>query len=307
MLSRIAESLYWLGRYTERAEDSAQLLDVAVRAALEGSDMAEVLAAVLGGPPAEDGAHAPREALLRRYCLDRGASESIASCVRTARENARTVRESVTSEMWAALNTWHLEVAATGESDLEGSGTHAFLSAMKNRAFLLRGATDGTMLREEGWHWLRLGHHLERVVFTSRVLTARSGLLGAVGAAGPDASFGLAVLLRSLSAHDAFRATYRSELEPRRVAEFVLFDPHLPRSVLYSARRLAEAVTVVTDEHAGAAARRSAGRLRSALEYREVQEVLDEGLEPFLARVGGHCSQLHTALSEGPFARGSWS
>src|SRR3954468_4192710 len=118
MLSRIAEALYWVGRYTERAEDTARLLDVANRASLEGrggDDVAgrESIAAILGGTPPSSGAD-----MLAAYALDRSMPESIASCVRAARENARTVRDAVTSEMWEALNTWHLAVSATGPGDL---------------------------------------------------------------------------------------------------------------------------------------------------------------------------------------------
>ena len=302
MLSRIAEALYWVGRYVERAEDTARLLDVAHRASLEGrggDDPAarESITQILGGSPSGD--------VLRAYAIDRTAPESIASCVRSARESARTVREAVTSEMWEALNTWHLAVAATGAADLDGAGAHRFFSTMKERAFLTIGTADGTMLREEGWDWLTIGRYLERVVFTCRVLGARSGLLTLPNDLRATASetFGWTVLLRSLSANEAYRKTYRSVVEPRRIAEFLLLDPDFPRSALYSATHVAHSVGNVTRDDS--TARRTAGRLRSELEYRQVGEVLEEGVASFVSRVAGECATLHDELVTEAFARGA--
>lgn len=304
MLSRIAEALYWVGRYTERAEDAARLLDVAHRASLEGrggDDPAarESIANILGGVPSHD--------VLTSYALDRAMPESIASCVRNARESARTVREAITSEMWEALNTWHLAVSATGESDLDGAGAHRFFSSMKERAFLFAGTADGTMLREEGWQWLTIGRYLERVVFTCRVLGARSGLLMIPTGARATASetFGWTVLLRSLSAHEAYRKTYRNVVDPRRIAEFLLLDPDLPRSALYSARHVEACIADVTATRDDSPARRTAGRLRAELEYRQVGEVLDEGVAAFVGRVLSACFEVHDDLVSESFARGS--
>jgi uncharacterized alpha-E superfamily protein len=306
MLSRIAESLYWVGRYTERAEDTARLLDVAHRASLEGrggDDEAgrESIAAILGGAP-RDSAE-----VLPSYALDRDAPESIASCVRTARESARTVRDAVTSEMWEALNTWHLAVAATGPGDLEGAGAHRFFSSMKARAFLFAGTADGTMLREEGWDWLTIGRYVERVVFTCRVLDVRSGLLHipASQRATPAETFGWTVLLRSLSAYEAYRKTYRTVVEPRRVAEFLLLDRDFPRSALYSAKHVEECVVRVTAPRLDSPSRRTAGRLRAELEFRQVGEVFEEGIPAFVARVTAACAEVHEGLVAECFARGA--
>jgi uncharacterized alpha-E superfamily protein len=302
MLSRIAEALYWVGRYTERAEDTARLLDVAHRASLEGrggDDPAarESIVAILGGSSSGD--------VLTTYGLDRAMTESIASCVRNARESARTVRDAVTSEMWEALNTWHLAVSATGPADLEGAGAHRFFSSMKERAFLFAGTADGTMLREEGWQWLTVGRYLERVVFTCRVLGARSGLLMLPTGQRATASetFGWTVLLRSLSANEAYRKTYRNVVDPVRIAEFLLLDPDLPRSALYSARHVERAITEVTVERSPA--RRTAGRLRSELDYRQVGDVLDEGVAAFVGRLNDACAEVHDDLVTEAFARGA--
>jgi uncharacterized alpha-E superfamily protein len=300
MLSRIAEALYWTGRYTERAEDTARLIDVAQRAALEGADLggSTTLAAVLGGGNVEGS----RGEIVAHYCLNRAAPESLASAVRLARENARTVRDAVTSEMWEALNTWHLQVAATSGSELEGGGGHTFLAAMRSRAYMFLGASDATMLREEGWHWLMLGRWLERLTFTARVLAVRAGSLEPA-ADRPSDSYGWAVLLRALSAYEAYRGTYRGGLSPERVVEFLLLDRDFPRSVRHASTHVEESLVQVADETVGATSRRLAGRLSSMLEFRLVDDVLDEGLEQFLGRVTELAEEVHLALIEEPFAR----
>ncbi len=303
MLSRIAEALYWVGRYTERAEDTARLLDVGFRASLEGrgdDDGTTSITAILGGQGTT------RQELLERTSLDRTAPESIASSVRAARENARTVREAITSEMWEALNTWHLAVAATGPADLSGAGAHRFFSAMKEKAFLFSGTADATMLRDEGWEWLTIGRYAERVLFTCRVIGVRSGLLVIPGGARatPAETYGWTVLLRSLSAYEAYRRTYRTAVEPSRVAEFLLLDPDFPRSALYSARHVDACVSSVVDGSSDSQARRAAGRLRAELEFREVSEILEEGLANFVNRVAAQCNDVHVGINAECFSRG---
>ncbi|HVU71670.1 MAG TPA: alpha-E domain-containing protein [Mycobacteriales bacterium] len=310
MLSRIAEALYWTGRYTERAEDTARLLDVAQRAALEGGDLggSETLAALLGGYPIS-GSLAD---VITHYCLNRGAPESLASCVRAARENARTIRDAVTSEMWESLNTWHLQVAATSANELSGGGSHTFLAAQRTRAYLFIGSADASLPREEGWYWLMLGRWLERLTFTTRVLAVRAPTLEApsdplASATGGSAVYGWAVLLRALSAYEAFRGAHRAGLSPERVVEFLLLDRHFPRSARHAAMQVEDALVQVADEEVGSSARRIAGRLRSILDYRQVDDVFDEGLAPFVHRVADLTAEVHGALADEPFARAALS
>jgi uncharacterized alpha-E superfamily protein len=306
MLSRIAEALYWTGRYTERAEDTARLLDVAQRAALEGGDLggSETLAALLGGHPITGSL----TEVINHYCLNRAAPESLASCVRQARENARTIRDAVTSEMWESLNTWHLQVAATSPKDLVGGGSHTFLAAQRTRAYLFIGSADASLPREEGWYWLMLGRWLERLTFTTRALAVRASTLAApadasANAVGGSAVYGWAVLLRALSAYEAFRGAHRAGLSPERVVEFLLLDRYFPRSARHAAMQVENALVEVADEQVGASARRIAGRLRSMLDHRQVEDVLEEGLASFVGRVAALTNEVHVALAEEPFAR----
>jgi uncharacterized alpha-E superfamily protein len=301
VLSRIAEALYWTGRYTERAEDTARLLDVAQRAALEGAELSAsgTLAAVLGGREIEG----TQNEVISHYCLDRSASESVANSVRQARENARTIRDAVTSEMWESLNTWHLQVVATGPSDLIGGGAHTFLASMRTRAYLLMGCAEATMLRDEGWHWLALGRWLERLSFTCRLLQVRAQSLTPADGDDRRDSYEWAVLLRALSAYESYRTTYRSGLSPERVVEFLLLDRDFPRSARHAAIHVDESLAQVADDRVGASARRVAGRLRSMLDFRLTEEVLQEGLGPFVERIYVRCSEVHQALADEQFAR----
>jgi uncharacterized alpha-E superfamily protein len=302
MLSRIAESLYWIGRYVERAEDTARLLDVAHRSALEGADLLtpEVLGAALGGNTLPGTA----TEVLSSYCLDRYLPESVTYSVRSARENARTIREALPSEMWEALNTWHLQTAAAGRSDLSGGGAHQLLSDYVVRAYHLMGVAEGTMIRDEGWDWLVIGRYLERVAFTARVLAVRAPQLAATG--GAAEAYGYAVLLRAFSAYEAFRTTYRAGADMRRAIEFMLLDDEFPRSTLYAVQRLDEAAGRVSDNRYGLGARKQVGRLRGEMQFRGVDDVLAEGVDTVLWRLLGRCFDVHNAFVEEPFARGSY-
>ncbi len=301
VLSRIAEALYWTGRYAERAEDTARLLDVAQRAALEGSDLgtSTTLAAVLGGPVVTGS----RQDILAHYGLDRLSPQSIASCVRAARENARQIRDALPSEMWESLNTWHLSGSAASRSDLSGAGAHGFLAGMRTRAYTYTGCAEATMLRTEGWSWLMAGRWLERLSFTTRVLAVRAPTLEEERPGGGP--YGWAVLLRALSAYEAYRTTYRAVISPERVVELLLLDPDFPRSARSCAMRLEEALVVVADEHVDGTARRLGGRLHGMLGFGSVDEVIAEGLGRYLDRVAQLTGAVHDALTDEPFARGT--
>ena len=306
MLSRIAEALYWTGRYTERAEDTARLLDIAQRAALESGGGPgslggrDTLAAVLGGLPIAG----TRHEILTHYCLDRSSPAALAFCIRQARENARTIRDAVPSEMWEALNTWHLQVSAASAGDLVGGGAHSFLSGMRSRAYLFSGCADATMVRTEGWQWLMVGRWLERLAFTCRVLGVHGDGLSETGEVSAQASYSWAVLLRALSAYEAYRGTYRAGVNPRRVTEFLLLDADFPRSARFAAARLDEAVDGAVEDGPRMRARRLSGRLLGELEHHEIEEVLVEGVTPFVNRLAILCGQIHGALVDDAFARG---
>lgn len=272
MLSRLAESLFWIGRYVERAEDTARLLDVHTSVLLEDSPLdAEVmcrgLLAVMGvpAPAGEVDAAAVTELL----AFDPRLSASIVSSLTAARENARGARDTISWEMFSCLNrTYNSLPAQVAAARQVGPGR--FFSFVREKGAEFHGLTDSTMSRDEGWLFLVLGRSLERVDMTVRLLATRAGQ-------GPTAP-GWVTLLRVCGAHEAYLHTYRGPVEARRVAEFLLLDRLFPRSV-FAALREAERCLAELEPQLGRAgvqdeARRALGRARSDVEFRRPEELL---------------------------------
>lgn len=277
MLSRVAESLYWLGRYVERAEDTSRLLDVHVHALFEDPWVDEHEASldlmrVMGvSSDDEDGVAVDVASVSHDLAFRRGDATSIAGALIAARDNARGVRESLSSEVWEALNsTYHSLAAQESASGRHGPG--GFFRYVRERSAVVGGLIDGTMPRDDGWRFLVLGRSLERVDMTARLLWARAGQ--------SSTSSGWAGLLKSCSAHEAYLRTYRAAVEPEKVVEFLVLDRLFPRSV-YSALVQAEACLADLDPTAGRtgledSARRILGRARADLAYRTPEELLTQ-------------------------------
>ena len=291
MLSRVAESLYWIGRYVERAEDTSRLLDVHVQTLLEDPWVEEHTAcrdvfAVMGLPIPDGPLDARRTT--QALAFTRGETTSIVGALSAARDNARGVREALSSELWEALNTTFHALPAQ-QAAAERHGPHGFFRYVRERAAVVAGLLDGTMPRDDGWRFLVLGRSLERVDMTARLLWARSQQVGA--------SAGWVGLLKSCSAHEAYLRTYRAAVEPEKVVEFLVLDRLFPRSV-YAALTQAETCLADIAPSAGRrgvddAARRLLGRARTDLQYALTGELLEDlpgllgGLQATCADVGG--------------------
>jgi uncharacterized alpha-E superfamily protein len=303
MLSRIAESLFWIGRLVERAEDVARMLDVSVHLLLEESTVSEAdacrtLLAVVGA----DGADLAEQALDARYMLDRLAYDRgspIWSSLEGARENARTVREVISSEMWLCLNTTYNDLPAQRARGRRGNPT-GFFHFVKERAALVAGLVDGTMSHDDGWRFVVLGRSLERADMTVRALS----LYRVVG----DFATSTGALLRSCGAYESFLRTYRGTLDPRQASEFLLLDRLFPRSV-YSAVATAEdclsELLPDTASRTGIAdiGLLTLGRTRTDLEFSRAAD-LAIGLPERLADIQLACSVVTGAVSD-RFFRGS--
>lgn len=274
MLSRVAESLYWIGRYVERAEDTARLLDVHVHSLIEDPWIDEHqacrdLLSVMGIALPEGRLDARRTT--ERLAFDRDDTSSIVGALCAARENARGVREALSSELWEALNaTFHALPAQQAAAERHGPG--GFFRYVRERAAFLGGLLDGTMPRDDGWRFLVLGRSLERVDMTARLLWARGHQR--------NAASGWIGLLKSCSAHEAYLRTYRSAVEPERVVEFLVLDRLFPRSV-YAALVQAERCLTELDPTADRVgiddmARRLLGRARTDLEFRVSSDLLQD-------------------------------
>jgi uncharacterized alpha-E superfamily protein len=294
VLSRVAESLYWIGRYVERAEDTSRLLDVHVHTLIEDPWVDEHLAcrdvlSVMGIPLPEGRLDAMRTT--ERLAFDRADTSSIVGALSAARENARGVREALSSELWEALNaTYHALPAQQAAAERHGPG--GFFRYVRERAAFIGGLLDGTMPRDDGWRFLVLGRSLERVDMTARLLWARGQQRGA--------SSGWIGLLKSCSAHEAYLRTYRAAVEPEKVVEFLVLDRLFPRSV-YAALVQAEACLSELDPTAGRVgvddmARRLLGRARTDLEFRVSSDLLRE-LPFLLDMLQTTCAEVGSAVA----------
>jgi uncharacterized alpha-E superfamily protein len=294
VLSRVAESLYWIGRYVERAEDTSRLLDVHVHTLIEDPWVDEHIASrdVLSvmGVPLPDGRLDARRTT-DRLAFDREDTSSIVGALSAARENARGVREALSSELWEALNaTYHALPAQQAAADRHGPG--GFFRYVRERAAFIGGLLDGTMPRDDGWRFLVLGRSLERVDMTARLLWARGQQRGA--------SSGWIGLLKSCSAHEAYLRTYRTAVEPEKVVEFLVLDRLFPRSV-YAALVQAETCLMELDPTAGRVgvddmARRLLGRARTDLEFRVSSDLLRE-LPFLLDMLQTTCAEVGSAVA----------
>ncbi|MEX2254964.1 MAG: alpha-E domain-containing protein [Acidimicrobiia bacterium] len=300
MLSRIAESLYWIGRYIERAEGTARLLDVHYHLLVEDRyvDEREVCSALLGAMGVDvDSLHGEMTAASVTAMLTQDTSfpGSVTASVASAWANARGAREALSSEIWETVNSMHQELprrlrAAT----LAGSGRHDLFRWVKDRVAAVGGLVDATMSRDDGFRFLVLGRSLERADMTARLLAARCA--EAAGGGG-----GWTTTLRSCSAHEAYLRTYRRGVDSEKAVEFLVLDRLFPRSI-YCALSIAERCLAEIDPRADRSgvddeAKRRAGRLCAALEFLRGDEVLAT-LPRLLTQVEDGCQEVHDALAE---------
>ena len=302
LLSRVADSLYWVGRYLERAEHTIRLVDVAVdhgldRAGKDEDVTIERLYRALGLPTSD----ADPGSLAKAALFDPSNRSSMAACLTAARENARQVREEVSSDMWAHLNDLFLRVKQIRDEEWSGR-THYLARTVIDGIHLFQGVTDSTMGHGEGWQYLRIGRFLERAGATATLLD----LFVTDTAAPSDAPVALnqvewVALLRSCSAFEAYCRHYTADVSWKRVAEFLLLNPEFPRSTRFAAVRLEDALRALASysrRDAGVRAERLAGRLRASLDYGQVDEILGDSPHTYLRSISRQCTQIHVALSQ---------
>lgn len=303
MLARHAENLFWTGRYLERAEVTARMVDVTYHSLLEsppteGKDVWEQLLEVLHLDQAYAAKHASFDPSLVIAFLvsDRDNPGSMLASVTRGRENLRGVRELVSTEAWEAVNSLYLQLQRRDFATDLAQQPYELFGAVKWGAQLVVGVTNETMPHDDGWRFLTLGRMLERVEMTCRLLSVR---LGGTVDVHSEIGFhdGLAIL-KSVSASEAFRKTHR-QMDAASVVEFLLLSPDFPRAVLYCLRSADLQLAVLGDETPGSgAARRRLGRLRAAVEYRNVEELLAEGLDEFLAQIQEAVRAIATSVAD---------
>jgi uncharacterized alpha-E superfamily protein len=314
MLSRVADALYWMGRYLERSENITRLLLVTEDFSTETQGLAEQVAqsawkdllaifpAAQVAPPAS--AFAPMsQAYLTGFFLDAANPYSVHYSLRKARENARSVREALTVEAFLAINETFLALEGHARRSLtDPPALRDALGATHKGLFATIGAIDNTFARDESWLFLKLGESLERVYRTALVLRAK---LPALGAAEPRADVPLyytqwRTLLRALGSLENYRRAYGARLEPDLVVSFLLFDPHSPRSLRYGAETVKTYLERITAEPGPAV--RLVGRLHAELCYHDGGAAPGGDHTAFLERVVDVMGVAHDALSVQYFA-----
>lgn len=311
MLSRVADAIYWAARYIERAENVARFVDVNLQLTLDlrmmDKEQWAPLVTVTGDHAvfAERYGEATQESVIRFLTFDPDYPNSIYSCIRAARENARSVREIISSEMWEALNRFYLLVKdADPEAVLDEP--HEFFETVKRRSHLFTGLAEDTMTHGEGWHFLRLGQRLERADKTSRMLDVKYFILlpdvDYVGT--PYDNIQWAAVLRSASSLEMYRKRF-NRIIPRQVADFLIFDIDFPRAIRYCVVTAESSLHTITGAPAGSfrtEAEKRLGRLRAELDYTGIDEVMRIGMHEYLDELQLKLNHVSDAIFETFFA-----
>ncbi len=310
MLSRTADHLYWMSRYTERAENTARMLDVAYQTTLLPQSEPSVRASwhsllaiseLLGAYNQRHPAIEPR-AVLDFMVRDEGNPSSIVSCLAAARENARAVRGTLTTEVWETQNQTWLELRRMLKAGAFEQDPGQFFEWVKFRSHLSRGVTVGTMLIDEALHFMRLGTFLERADNTARLVDVK--FHAAVNEGGAAVSekdsesdfYYWSALLRSVSGFEVYRKVYRDVIRPDRVAELLILRPDMPRSLHASLNDVVANLQLVASDPNSETLRR-AGKLRAELQFGRIDEILATGLHAYLTQFLDRVNDLGVHIS----------
>jgi len=299
MLSRVAESLYWMSRYLERAEHTARVIKVQLNLMLERETedddrhwrrMLRSLAVEM-----TDVKEGEAQGVAKSLIHSPGSRSSIVSCIMAARENSRQVREQISSEMWEQLNRMYIEVQRAGAD--EASDVNDFLQAIKDGAHLFQGITDSNMTHGEGWQFIQAGRSLERASALATLLGVHFREFYGKGAE-PEPLEWIG-LLRSCTAFEAYCKAYTADLRPDRIAEFLVLNASFPHTIRFSADALETAMKQIGAEvssRRSARVERIAGRMQATLAFGQIDEIMSGGLHAYLETVLRQCSQAHSAL-----------
>ena len=310
MLSRTADHLFWMSRYTERAENTARMLDVNYQTSLlpQSAAVAQMgwqgLLSISELLPAYNALYPEMSApdVMEFMVKDESNPSSIISCLRAARENARAVRGSLTTEAWETQNTTWLEcrrMLKAGEFERDPG---QFFEWVKFRSHLSRGVTVGTMLMDEALYFMRMGTFLERSDNTARLVDVKfhavhSDFFGVASEKDQEYDFyHWSAILRSVSAFEIYRKVYRDVIRPERVAELLILRPDMPRSLHASLNEVVSNLAMVGGDPDSETLRR-AGKLRADLQYGRIDEILATGLHAFLTQFLDRVNELGSRIS----------
>lgn len=299
MLSRVADSMYWIGRYLERAENTLRILDVNMNLMLEGSSTGSETRwrRVLQAFSTPDGMNEhDSDMTIESLTFDMNNRASIASCVAAARENARQVRDEISSDQWQKLNSLYHQLSGMQTRQQRPMLSDAMQTILEG-IYLFQGVTDTTMTHGEGWQFIRTGRFMERAVQTTTLLELyyqelylnRDPMLESaqylewVG------------LLRSCAAFESYCTTYTADLTPERILEFLLLNHKFPHSLWYSVNEIVEALAGIESDNRRPAAdelARRAGRLRASLSFAHIGEIIDQDAAAYLRQILNQCRMI---------------
>ena len=311
MLSRTADHLYWMSRYTERAENTARMLDINYQTSLlpQSAEVAQLgwqgVLSISELRPAYFAKHEriTPEGVMAFMVKDESNPSSIISCLRAARENARAVRGALTTESWETQNSTWLDVNRMLRANRFERDPGAFFEWVKFRSHLSRGVTLGTMLQDEAFHFLRLGTFLERADNTARLVDVKFHAMGSeFFGAGTDEDqeydfYHWSAILRSVSAFEVYRKVYRDVITPERVAELLILRADMPRSLRHSLGEVVANLERLGNDQSAETQRR-AGRLLAELQYGRVDEILATGLHAYLTQFLDRVNELGGRISQ---------
>lgn len=293
MLSRVADSLFWMSRYMERAENIARILDVNLQHVLdlpqrEGELIRKIWTPVLRSTGDERDFYArykeaSSETVIDFLTLSQENHNSIVKCVTAARENARHVREQISDEMWEELNRFYLSLQGLTVKKILKQSADEFFKHIRTGSHLFQGITDATMTHGEGWDFIQVGKYIERADKTTRILDSNEEVLQPRKEDNDRAldTLKLAAILRSCSAHSAYRRVYVAQIEARKVLEFLLLNSNFPRSIRFCVHELDTSLRRISGATEGSYsndAEKLTGRMHSELSYNGIDDILTRGV-----------------------------
>lgn len=319
MLARDADSMYWMSRYVERAEHVARLLLVNTNLLMDVGDLAPslqqrqwqsvltILRVDARFPAAAPGHVAPPigTRVVQFMAFDRDNPNSLLNCLTRARENARGIRENISSEMWESVNTLYWFIQGEARQRFEEAPDEFYRDVM-NRSLLFQGLTDQTLTHDQGWHFTQLGKYLERIDVTCRIIEAKFAMLRSTdkALAGALRNIHWMAVLRSCCSLESYRRKHVGDMDPMRVASYLILEREFPRSIRFAVDRAHDAITAIRAEVNPLAidvAERILGRLDAQLEYGEIAEILTEGIPAYLQKIQEGVAEAAMALQKAYF------
>jgi uncharacterized alpha-E superfamily protein len=305
MLSRIADSMFWLARYFERAEDTARILDVTYHTLLEQAEHPyrlrwDPLIAMAGEENRFRQLYGEANAqnVFEFLAFNPDNPSSIVQCITKARENARTIRDRISREMWEDINGFYFVVTRFDAKEEISAGPHRFCEKIKFGSHRFHGVTDATLPHDDGWEFLRIGSALERAEMTARLVDVQyHNLLESKGTVVDPGNHQWMAVLKSVGAYEAYHRQYHSSIVPERVAEMLILNHQHPRSIRFSIQEVQAGLRAISGTGPGSyanEAERLAGKVLERLRYDTIDEIFKQGLHKYLREL----SRMSEAIGE---------